>query len=396
MSRFGFAMPRTRLRLGFVGAVLLLGIFTPVQAASNPSGPGNLAQAEQQLAQAQGQAASADTALAASLSTLGAAQAHLGEIDAQVAAINGKIATQNAAITQLQAQEVVDRNLLRGYVLQSYSQGQTGTLDYLLSGSSFTDLLDRQADIKAFAAAGEQLANRVEAEQAQAQQDLTSLKNQRSQLAVVEAQAAASEQVVAGQEAQVAAADSAAHAGVQANANTVDGILTAQEIAARPPAPKGGDSGVVFPPVTSPTFTIDTNLTLPSGLNAGEINQFLSGTALAGLGGAFMAAEQQYHVSARYFVAHAILELAWGSSQLAQGKYNLFGYGADDANPYGDAVTFSSFAACINFVAQQVSVNYLSPSGAFYHGPTLRGMNIDYASDPDWANKIAAIANDIP
>jgi peptidoglycan hydrolase CwlO-like protein len=393
MSRFGFAMPRTRLRLGFVGAVLLLGIFTPVQAASNPSGPGNLAQAEQQLTQAQGQAANADTALAASLSTLGAAQAHLGEIDGQVAAINGKIATQNAAITQLQTQEGVDRNLLRGYVLQSYSQGQTGTLDYLLSGSSFTDLLDRQADIKAFAAAGEQLANRVEAEQAQAQQDLASLKNQRSQLAVVEAQAAASEQVVAGQEAQVAASDSAAHAGVQAGRNTVDGILTAQEIAARPPVPK---VGVVFPPVSSPTFTIDTNLTLPSGLSAGEINQFLSGTDLAGLGGAFIAAEQQYHVSARYFVAHAVLESAWGSSQLAQGKFNLFGYGADDANPYGDAMTFSSFAACINFVAQQVSVNYLSPSGAFYHGPTLRGMNIDYASDPDWDNKIAAIANDIP
>jgi beta-N-acetylglucosaminidase len=180
---------------------------------------------------------------------------------------------------------------------------------------------------------------------------------------------------------------------VRATRGTVDGILTAQQIAARPPS---SNSGVVFPPVGGSTFTIDTNLTLPSGLSANEINQFLSGTAMAGLGGAFISAEQQYHVSARYFVAHAILESAWGSSQLAQGKHNLFGYGADDANPYGDAVTFSSFADCINFVAHQVSVYYLTPGGAFYHGPTLRGMNVDYASDPSWATKIAAIANDIP
>jgi septal ring factor EnvC (AmiA/AmiB activator) len=190
--------------------VLLLGIFTPVRADSNPGGPGNLAQAEQQLAQARGQAASADTALSASLSTLGAAQAHLGAINAQVAALDSKIATQNAAINQLQAQEGVDRSLLRSYVLQSYSQGQTGTLDFLLSGSSFTDMLNRQADVKAFASAGAQLADRVKAEQEQAQQDLASLKTQRSQLSVLQAQAAASEQVVAAQEAQVAAVDATA------------------------------------------------------------------------------------------------------------------------------------------------------------------------------------------
>ncbi len=40
--------------------------------------------------------------------------------------------------------------------------------------------------------------------------------------------------------------------------------------------------------------------------------------------------------------------------------------------------------------------DYLSPSGAFYHGPTLRGMNVDYASDPLWASKIASIAGTIP
>ncbi len=59
-------------------------------------------------------------------------------------------------------------------------------------------------------------------------------------------------------------------------------------------------------------------------------------------------------------------------------------------------MSFASFDACIQFVAQKVAQDYLSPSGSFFHGPTLRGMNVDYASDPLWASKIARIASTIP
>ena len=65
-------------------------------------------------------------------------------------------------------------------------------------------------------------------------------------------------------------------------------------------------------PVPGPLFTVDTNLTVPSGETAASLNQFLNGSALAGLGASFMQAETTYHVSARYFVAHAILESALG------------------------------------------------------------------------------------
>ena len=111
----------------------------------------------------------------------------------------------------------------------------------------------------------------------------------------------------------------------------------------------------IYPAVPGPLFTVDTNLTLPSGETAASLNQFLAGSALAGLGASFMQAETTYHVSARYFVAHAILESAWGTSAIAQYKHNLFGFGADDANPYGDAMTFTSFDACIQYVAQFIA-----------------------------------------
>ena len=119
-------------------------------------------------------------------------------------------------------------------------------------------------------------------------------------------------------------------------------------------------------------------------------------------------------MSALYLAAHAVLETGFGTSQIYLDKHNLFGFGANDSNPYQDAWSFPSDTACIDYVAWYVSVNYLTPPGSevapygspagtapsvptgrYYNGPTLLGMNVDYATDPLWAYKIAAIADQI-
>ena len=69
--------------------------------------------------------------------------------------------------------------------------------------------------------------------------------------------------------------------------------------------------------------------------------------------------------------------------------------GAIGGNPDA-ARSFSSFQACIDFEAQFVRQDYLDPQGAFYHGSTLRGMNVSYATDPRWARNIAAIYLTLP
>jgi beta-N-acetylglucosaminidase len=143
-------------------------------------------------------------------------------------------------------------------------------------------------------------------------------------------------------------------------------------------------------------FTADSDLTRPSGLGADRIERFLRGTALAGLGRTYAAAERTYHVSADYLVADSILESAWGTSRIAVDKHNILGFGADDSHPYEDAVTFPSFAACVDTVARYVAAHYLDPRGDSFHGPTLRGMNVLWATDPEWANKVATIAASIP
>ena len=81
-----------------------------------------------------------------------------------------------------------------------------------------------------------------------------------------------------------------------------------------------------------------------------------------------MQAEKTYGVSALYLVAHSIEESSWGTSSIAQNDDNLFGYGADDRDPAGDASSFPSFAACILYVAQQVKEKYLTPGVAGTRG----------------------------
>ena len=160
-------------------------------------------------------------------------------------------------------------------------------------------------------------------------------------------------------------------------------------------------------------FTIDTNLTQPSGITLGQIKAFLANTPLEADSSDFLKAQTSYHVSAIYLVADAVLETGFGSSTIYLAKHNLFGFEAYTSNPNA-AASFSSDAACISYVAWYVSVNYLTPPGStvtpygagpgahpsvptgqFYNGPTLAGMNVDYATDPTWADKLAYLGEDL-
>jgi flagellum-specific peptidoglycan hydrolase FlgJ len=153
--------------------------------------------------------------------------------------------------------------------------------------------------------------------------------------------------------------------------------------------------GVIYQAVPGGVFSVDTDLRIVPKVDPWVLNAFLAKTALAGLGPSFVSAGTQNHVNPLYLLAHAIEESAFGTSFLAQSKHNLFGYGAIDSDP-NQARSFPSFDAAVQFQAKVVSDNYLSPQGQFFHGPTLRGMNVCYASDPDWAGKIATIYRTLP
>jgi hypothetical protein len=114
---------------------------------------------------------------------------------------------------------------------------------------------------------------------------------------------------------------------------------------------------------------------------------------------AFYEAEQKYGINGVFLASIAIHESNWGKSSIAVNKHNLFGFGAYDASPYESAVTFESYADGIDTVAAWLASRYLNSantvlkngdvaSGLYFNGATLSGVNVRYASDSEWANKV--------
>ena len=144
-----------------------------------------------------------------------------------------------------------------------------------------------------------------------------------------------------------------------------------------------------------------------SGLSADQLNSFIAtngaGGALSGKGQAFIDAANTYGVNDVYLLSHAILESAWGKSELAKGfvydgatevdgklypagtYYNFFGIGAVDSGPLsgGRAMAvkmgWNSPEKAITGAAQWIKSNYLS-----------KGQNTLYFMKWDLANAISS------
>ena len=113
----------------------------------------------------------------------------------------------------------------------------------------------------------------------------------------------------------------------------------------------------------------------------------------------FYYIEKQYNINGLFVAAVGIHESAWGTSKIATQKYNLFGYGAYDSNPYNGAYSFSDYSESIDLIARVFVKYYLNPKGTsiyggevaqgtYYTSPTLTGVNNKYASDKNWANAV--------
>ena len=96
----------------------------------------------------------------------------------------------------------------------------------------------------------------------------------------------------------------------------------------------------------------------------------------------------EYQINGIFLAAIGIHESAWGTSQIAKNKNNLFGYGAYDRDPEGCANEFETYADAINTVASALKTNYLSETGSYYNGTTAEAVNTRYASDEKWSEKV--------
>ena len=141
------------------------------------------------------------------------------------------------------------------------------------------------------------------------------------------------------------------------------------------------------------------NLTEPTNYSADELNRVYSmmnirNSRLAGKGAIFKEAEKRYGVNALYLIAHSALESAWGRSQIANDKNNFFGIAAYDTSPYDSAKKFDDVDKGILGAAKWIRENYID-RGRDHLGNKATGMNVRYASDPYWGEKIASIMMNI-
>ena len=139
-----------------------------------------------------------------------------------------------------------------------------------------------------------------------------------------------------------------------------------------------------------------------TSLAASQLNQYTTQVVSSGkflnVGSSLISNQNTYGVNALIMYANAALESGWGQSQIAINKNNLFGHGAVDSNPYYGANGYASVDDCIKYHAKMfISEGYCDPkdySGRYYGshlGDKESGINVKYASDPYWGEKIAHI-----
>lgn len=127
---------------------------------------------------------------------------------------------------------------------------------------------------------------------------------------------------------------------------------------------------------------------------ADELDAFLDSiddSPLAGKGDAFKSAETKFGINALFLLAVAGHESGFGTSAIAREKNNLFGFQATDNDPSGNAAAYPSVEASIDAAARLFAEKYVT--GAYDRGPfpgnKQEGVNVFYASDPYWGEKVA-------
>lgn len=116
---------------------------------------------------------------------------------------------------------------------------------------------------------------------------------------------------------------------------------------------------------------------------------------LYGKGTFFYYAQEKYGVNAILSFSLSRNETGNGRSNLAINKNNGFGLNAVDSSPTNSANWYASFAKSIlGYASKWITYGYANPTDWRYFGPQFGdkwiGMNVKYASDTFWSEKMAA------
>ena len=128
------------------------------------------------------------------------------------------------------------------------------------------------------------------------------------------------------------------------------------------------------------------NLLKKSNLSVEEIRLMLKGSALEEQAPAFYKCEKKYGVNAVAVMGIAIHESAWGTSRRAREDHNLTGYGVTSDSAKG--INAPTKEENLLMTAKLLKEKYLVKGGAYYHGPTVKGVNQCYCVGNTWAGYV--------
>ncbi len=150
---------------------------------------------------------------------------------------------------------------------------------------------------------------------------------------------------------------------------------------------------------TPVTYTICSNLknrAYVGGLTGPQVDSAMhlirpTNNGLYGYGQVFVDTARQLGLNPLYIAAHAAWQSGWGTSAVWLYKNNPFSYGPSGGCPYSCAVTYPSKTQGILSGMAYIKRDYLVSAGPYYtqYGPTLRGMNVHFATDSNWKYGIA-------
>lgn len=143
-------------------------------------------------------------------------------------------------------------------------------------------------------------------------------------------------------------------------------------------------------------------------ISVDDVNNILKGKGvLEGKGQAFLDFAKKYNINPAYFVSHALMETAGGTSSLSKGNayngktvYNFFGIRAVDSDPLNSGLRYAydkgwlTIEAAIEGGAEYVSSNYINNKEQKQNTLYKMRWNVDnsnthqYATDIAWSYKI--------
>ena len=108
----------------------------------------------------------------------------------------------------------------------------------------------------------------------------------------------------------------------------------------------------------------------------------------------FKSSERLYGSNAILMMSLATNESSLGQSSIARDKNNLFGHAAYDSSAYDSATGYlNPYQSIIGHANTYINCSYASPTDYRYYGSHVgnkaSGINVKYASDPYWGEKIA-------